>query len=153
MSSPATYPRCSAKSIDAPKYGARCSPLMKPSTTVRASRSRLPIRARTVGSTKRAPAIVPCSVTGMTSVSPVVHYLTRRLHAGLGHRDHRQQLVDDRIGRDAFRFRPEIREHAVAQHRMRHRPDVLEAHMVAAARQRARFGAEHQVLRRADAGA
>src|SRR5204862_3208883 len=42
--------------MDAPKYGARCSPLMKPSTTFRASRSRLPIRARIFGSTKRAPA-------------------------------------------------------------------------------------------------
>src|SRR5579864_4783998 len=58
MSSPGTYPRCSAKSIDAPKYGARCNPLMKPSTTVFASSSRLRIRPRTFGSIKRAPGVV-----------------------------------------------------------------------------------------------
>src|SRR5438045_2267271 len=57
MSSPGTYPRCSAKSIDAPKYGARCRPLMNPSTTVRASSSRLPMRARILGSTNRAPGM------------------------------------------------------------------------------------------------
>src|SRR3954469_20169694 len=63
MSSPATYPRCSAKSTEAPKYGDRCIPLMNPSTTDRATSSRLPIRARTTGSTNRAPGIAPdCSV-------------------------------------------------------------------------------------------
>src|SRR5437899_1819791 len=41
--------------MDAPKNGARCRPLMNPSTTVRASSSRLPIRDRIFGSTKRAP--------------------------------------------------------------------------------------------------
>ena len=44
--------RCSAKSSDRPRNVERCSPLMKPSTTVRASSSRLLIRARTLGSRK-----------------------------------------------------------------------------------------------------
>ena len=65
----------------------------------------------------------------------------------------RQQLVDDRVGRDAFRLGAEVREHAVAQHRVRHRADVVEADVIAALGQRARLGAEHQVLRRAHAGA
>src|SRR2546428_13607653 len=51
--------------FDAPKYGARWRPLMKPSTTVRASSSRLPIRASIEGSTNREPAIPPCSVAAI----------------------------------------------------------------------------------------
>src|ERR1700733_13242739 len=91
MSSPATYPRCSAKSIDAPKYGARCRPLMKPSTTVRASNSRLPMRARTDGSTKRAPGTDRPELNAMSDAAS---------HSGSRCRHDRQQLVDDRVGRD-----------------------------------------------------
>src|SRR5262245_31673538 len=36
---------------------------------------------------------------------------------------------------------------------MRQRADVIEADVIATARQRTRFAAEHQILRRADAGA
>ena len=57
------------------------------------------------------------------------------------------------IGRHAFRLRVEVRDDAVAQHRVRQRADVVEADVIAAARQRARLAAEHEVLRRADAGA
>src|SRR5450759_4898217 len=55
MSSPGMYCRCSAKSVDEPRCGARCRPLMNPSTTVRASKSRFPIFARTGGSMRCAP--------------------------------------------------------------------------------------------------
>src|SRR4051812_743077 len=34
MSSPGMYARCSAKSVDAPRCGERCRPLMNPSTTI-----------------------------------------------------------------------------------------------------------------------
>ena len=57
------------------------------------------------------------------------------------------------VGRHAFRLRVEVGDDAVAQHRVRQRADVLEADVIAAAGQRARLAAEHQVLRRADAGA
>src|SRR5688500_15025573 len=119
MSSPGTYPRCSAKSTEAPKYGARCSPLMKPSTTVFATSSRLPIRARTAGSTKRAP--------GMAA------WLRSMSHPGARSGDGLEQPVDERVGRDSLRLRVEVGEDAVAQHRVRQRPDILEAHVVASA--------------------
>ena len=64
-----------------------------------------------------------------------------------------QQPIDDRVGRHAFRLRVEVGDDAVAQHRVRQRADVLEAHVIAAARQRPRLAAEHQILRRAHAGA
>ena len=112
---------------------------MKPSTTVRASSSRLPIRARTFGIDEpRAGHDV------------LFHYIP---DFGFSAPARREQLVDDRVGRDAFRLGAEVREHAVPQHGMRQRADVLEAHVIAAARQRARLRAEHQILRRAHAGA
>ena len=46
----------------------------------------------------------------------------------------------------------EVGQHAVTQHRVRDRANVLEADVVAATRQRARLAAEHQELRGADAG-
>src|SRR5439155_9140406 len=151
--------------MDAPKNGARCRPLMNPSTTVRASSSRLPIRDRIFGSTKRAPGrawvsilriadcglwIMDCSfwiaesafstaIRNPQSAIPNPQWL----HSALWRRHGRQQLVDNRIGADAFRFGAEIREHAVSQDRVRQRADVVEAHVVASARERTRFGAEH----------
>ena len=69
------------------------------------------------------------------------------------HRHDLEQPIGDLIGRHAFRLRVEVGDDAVAQHRVRQRADVVEAHVVAAARERARLAAEHEVLRRADAGA
>jgi hypothetical protein len=51
------YGRCSAKSVDAPKRGERCSPPRNPSTTDLARSSRLEIRERILGSRKRWRAV------------------------------------------------------------------------------------------------
>src|SRR5215207_4914920 len=99
MSSPGMYPRCSAKSTEAPKYGERWSPLMNPSTTVFASSSRLPMRASTFGSTKRAPGNECCSML------PVLHTRSWCRHCF-------EQLIDDRVAGDPFRLGVEVREHA-----------------------------------------
>src|SRR5438874_5021309 len=124
MSSPGTYMRCSAKSTDAPKYGDRCMPLMKPSTTLRATSSRLPMRERTTGSTNRAPGIADVPIISY----PLSAYsLARWLHARPWHRHGLEQPIDERVGRDRFGLRVEVREHAVPEDWMRHRPDVLEA--------------------------
>src|SRR4029453_970930 len=169
--------------MDAPKYGARWSPLMKPSTTVRASRSSLPIRASTVGSTNRAPGIAPPSASLATSgfseggmggrgwkggegkeiclpltapscrSSPTCPSCPSCLHSRFRHSYRFEQLVHDLIGGDPFRLRAEVRQHAMPQHRMCHRPDVLEADVIAAVRERSGLAAEHQILRRTDAGA
>src|SRR6185369_8938812 len=113
MSSPGTYPRCSAKSTDAPKYGALCRPLMNPSTTARATSSRLPMRARTAGSMNRAPGIAwkSCAMS---------HTRTRQRHGV-------EQTIDDRVGGHAFRLRVEVRDDTVAQHRMREIANVFKA--------------------------
>src|SRR5688572_29160734 len=142
MSSPGTYPRCSAKSTDAPKYGALCSPLMKPSQTARETTSRLPMRASTTGSMKRAQgmALGLCPAARLIS-----HSRTRKRH-GL------EQPINQDVGRDPFRLGVEVGDDAVPQHRMGERAHVLEAHVVAPAGQRARLAAEDQVLRSADAG-
>src|SRR5688500_1124065 len=111
---------------------------MNPSTTARETSSRFPMRARTAGSMKRAP--------GTTWVS-------RMSHAGTRQRDHFEQALDDIVGGNAFGLSVEIGDDPVTQHRMRQRADVLETHVIAAAGQGPRLGAEHQVLRGADAGA
>src|ERR1700722_7803620 len=117
---------------------------MKPSTTVRASRSSLPIRASTLGSTNLAPGMaLPSTSRAMVQI----------LHPGLWHRYHLEELVDDLVGRDAFRFGPEVREHAVAKDRVRHRADVLEADVIAPVGERPGLATQHQILRGADAGA
>src|SRR5689334_25252101 len=114
MSSPGMYARCSAKSIDAPRCGERCRPLMTPSTTVRATISRFPMRASTTGSTSVAPGTrVPEAVS--------------TLHPRPRHRDDLQQLLDDLIRRHALRLGGKVREHAVAQHWLGQRADVREA--------------------------
>src|SRR5687768_6663086 len=95
-------------------------PLMKPSTTFRASSSRLLIRASTFGSTNRAPGRMECSIS------------RPKLHAALRHRHGVEQLVDDAIGGHTLRLRVEVREHAVAEHRMGEGADVLEADVEAA---------------------
>src|SRR5215472_6154502 len=53
---------------------------MKPSTTVRASRSRLPIRARTVGSTNRAPGIARPLIVKYLPVPPDLYRCSRGPH-------------------------------------------------------------------------
>ena len=65
----------------------------------------------------------------------------------------REQLLDDLIRRHVLGLRVEVREHAVAQHRLGQRADVVEAHVVAPVHQRARLAAEDEMLRRARAGA
>src|SRR5262245_36815358 len=131
MSSPATYWRCSAKSMDAPKNGARCRPLMNPSTTDLASSSRLPMRARIRGSTNRAPAISPresCAISDAYRGQGSEPLLL--LHSRRRHWNPFQQLVDDLIGRDAFRFGAEVDEHAVPHDRMGYGFNVVEAHVI-----------------------
>src|SRR6266542_3608747 len=98
--------------MDAPKNGARCNPLMNPSTTVRASSSRLPIRDRIFGSTKRAPGMAWVSILQIGDWS-FRNPQSAMLHSTLRCRDGRQQLVDDRIRADAFRLGAEVREHPV----------------------------------------
>src|SRR4051812_8089522 len=117
-------------------------PLMNPSTTERATSSRFPTRARTTGSTNRAPVNPPAWIS-----------LRISLHPRAWHGNRFQQSIDQRVAGDPFRLRVEIREHAVAQDRMRQRTDVLEADVIAPAGERARLAAEHQVLRGADARA
>src|SRR5690606_39836116 len=112
MSSPGMYARCSAKSSDRPRYGKRCRPLMKPSTTVLATSSRSSMRWSTAGSTKRAPGSARDMVT---SAHP---------RCGRAHRI--QQPVDHRVWRDPLRLRVEIEQHPVAQDRVRECPYVLE---------------------------
>src|SRR4030095_16098841 len=116
MSSPGTYPRCSAKSTDAPKYGALCRPLMKPSTTARETSSRFPMRASTTGSMNRAPGIAWIS--------------TAMSHTGAREWYDFEQPIDDLVGRHAFRLRVEVRDDAVPHHGMREGTNVLEAHVV-----------------------
>src|SRR4029077_4287663 len=108
--------------------------------------SRLPIRERTFGSTNRAPGRAWCSMRLRLTAgsaknaekilslrSPRAPRFLSFLHPALWYRHRRQQLVHDRIGRDAFRLRAEVRQHAVAQHRVRECADVVEAHVIAAA--------------------
>src|SRR3954471_10394085 len=115
-------------------------PLMNPSTTERATSSRFPTRARTTGSTNRAPVNPPAWIS-----------LRILLHARARHRDGFEQAIDQRVAGDAFRLRVKIREHSVAQDRMRQRADILEADVITAAGERAGLAPEHQVLRGADA--
>src|SRR5436190_16318367 len=134
---------------------------MNPSTTARATSSRLPTRARTTGSTNRAPPIPPCWISFRIPLTPyrlppTAYHLpptAYRLHPRSRHRHRFEQLVHERVARDPFRLRVEVREHAVPQHRVRQRPHVLEADVVAAVGERARLAAENQVLRGAHAGA
>src|SRR6185503_15589047 len=127
-------PRCSAKSTDAPKYGALWRPLMKPSTTARATSSRLPMRARTTGSMKRAPGMA------WKSCAMPLHSRTRERHRV-------EQAIDDRVGRHAFRLRMEVRDDAMPQDRVTQGADVFETDVIPAAGQRARLAAEHEILR------
>src|SRR5207237_9197639 len=119
---------------------------MKPSTTVRASRSSLPIRARIFGSTNLAPASgVGIWLTYHTETTEITEKcwlcvlcalcVDRFSHSRFRLRHDLEQFVDDLVRRNPFRFRAKIGEHPVAQHRMRERADVIEAHVVAPARQ------------------
>ena len=68
-------------------------------------------------------------------------------------RDRVEQLIDNAIRGDAFGLGVEIRQHAMAEDRLGERLDVLHRHVMAAVQQRARLGADHQRVRRAQAGA
>src|SRR5688572_28203240 len=139
--------------MEAPKCGARCRPLMKPSTTWRASRSRLPMRASTLGSTNLAPGIAPdWSWRAIWVLGPVSRVL-RVLHARLRQRHGLQEVIDQHVAGNALGLGAEVRQHAVAHDRMRQGFNVIETDVIAAARQCARLGAQDQVLRGADAGA
>src|SRR5262245_27436127 len=111
---------------------------MTPSTTARETSSRLPMRARTTGSMNRAPGLAWKSWA-------ISHPRARERHC-------LEQAIDDRVGRHAFRLRVEVGDDAMPQHGVRQGADVLEADVIAAARQRTRLAAEHQILRGADAG-
>jgi hypothetical protein len=62
-------------------------------------------------------------------------------------------IVDQDVGRDAFRLGAEVRQHAVPEHRMREGLDVVEAHVVPALGQGLGLRPEDQVLRGAHARA
>src|SRR5690606_41462814 len=111
MSSPGMYARCSAKSSDRPRYGERCRPLMKPSTTVLATSSRSSMRLSTAGSTKRAPGSARDMVTSA--------------HPRFGRAHCNQQPVVHRVWRDLLRLRVEIEQHPVAEARVRDSSHVL----------------------------
>jgi hypothetical protein len=59
-----------------------------------------------------------------------------------------QQLVDDLVGRDPFRFGAEVDQHAVAHDGMRHDLDVFEADVCPAVGQRARLPPSTRAARR-----
>src|SRR5688572_30034889 len=124
---------------------------MKPSTTERATSSRLPTRASTLGSTNLAPGTTVAALIWLTTSSRHLS-AAGASHTRSWHGHPFQQPVDQGIARDAFGLRVEVRQDPVPQDRVRQRPDVLEAHVVLPARQRACLRAEHQVLRGADAG-
>src|SRR5262245_2248614 len=122
MSSPGMYWRCSAKSSERPKNGEWWRPLMNPSTTVRDSRSRLAMRARVDGSRNRVsdwPVALP-----YTRARLIASHLGARQRRGL------EQVLDHVVRRHPLRFGVEVGEDAMAQHRVRQRPDVLEADVV-----------------------
>ncbi len=76
----------------------------------------------------------------VSTASSVNRRVRRRgLHSRSRHRHRFEQSIDQRVARDAFRLRVEVGQHAVPQHGMRQRPDVVEAHVIAAARERARL--------------
>src|SRR3954447_24609093 len=91
-------------------------PLMNPSTTERATSSRFPMRARTLGTTNRAPGMADESIMGS--------------HPRTGHRHVLEQAVDQGVAGNPFRLRVEVGQHAVAQHRMGERADVVEADVI-----------------------
>src|ERR1700712_3271580 len=131
MSSPGMYARCSAKSVDAPRCGDRCRPLMKPSTTVRAINSRFPIRARIVGSRKDV------AVSGATAVMRWIR--NAPLHPALRHWNSREETIDDLIRGHLLRLGVEVGQHAMAEHRLGERANVLEADVEASVHQRTRL--------------
>ena len=64
----------------------------------------------------RAPGIELVAILDLRSR---VSDLGSRLHPRPRHRHRLEQLVDQRVARDAFRLRVEVGQHAVAQHRVR----------------------------------
>src|SRR5688500_18219779 len=105
---------------------------MKPSTTARETSSRLPTRASTFGSTYRAPGIEEVVIIP--------------LHPRPRHWHRLQQPVDQRVAGDPLRLGVEVGEHAVPQHRVRERTNVVEADVIPAAGQRPRLRAEDEEL-------
>src|SRR4051812_34533382 len=115
MSSPGMYCRCSAKSIELPRCGDRCSPPRNPSTTVRATSSRSPILARTAGSRNWMPGRALEDIWSETT---------------LWHRDRFDELRDDLVGRHTLRLRVEVEQNAMPEHRMREGANVIEADVI-----------------------
>src|SRR6188474_3433907 len=105
---------------------------MNPSTTLRANSERSPMRARSAGSRNPAGAVIASE-------------------PGPRHGDKGQQSLGQMVGRDPFRLRLEVEQHAVAEHRWREGPDIVEADVGAALQQGPGLPAQHQRLRRADA--
>src|SRR4026207_410018 len=122
-------------------------PLMKPSTTCRATSSRFPMRDSTTGSTNRAPGTDEVVNKSFSLFSCPFS------HPRSWHRHGIKQSIDQGVGGDPFRLRMEIRQHAMPEDRVRHGPDVVEAHVIAAARQRSRLGTKDEILRRTHAAA
>src|SRR5688500_9217828 len=115
---------------------------MKPSTTDRASRSRSLTRARTFGSTKRAPGtrwvsinrlwalgsglsafgfgvgfrLGPPRVAG--SLEPGTFSPDPSSHSRSRERNGAEQLVNQRVARHSLRLGAEVGEHSVPQHGM-----------------------------------
>src|SRR5580698_8987318 len=98
MSSPGAYSRCCANSTDWPKYGLRCRPDRKPSTTLRARISSRAIRA---------------TASGGKNLREV--WVTGQLAFLRGSRFN--QLLDDMVRRDPFALGREIDHDPVPQNR------------------------------------
>ncbi len=180
MSSPGVYSRCCTNSTECPKNGLLCMPVMKPSTTCRARRSSREMRAMVAGwrkrrgsSSFRRPWMRPgvrfrCVRVDESRSSP-----TRNVEPELDRRHDAkiflnrssavrspsllrrllEQLLDDRVGGDAFGRGGEVGQDAVPQHRVGQRLDVVGRDVRPAVEQGAGLAAEDQVLHGARAGA
>src|SRR5580700_3491360 len=72
--------------------------------------------------------------------------------SGRRHRYHFKQTLDDVFRGNALRFRMEIRNDAVAEHRVSKGLNVFDRDVIATVHQATRLGAEDQELRGAQAG-
>ena len=110
----------------------RCSPPMKPSTTVRATS----VERADAGEHRPGRAATRRRVRALGAEGGRRHgYIAPSGASGTA----LQQLVDDLVGRHPLGLRLEVEEQAVAQHRPRERAHVVEADVVAALQERARL--------------
>src|SRR5512135_694964 len=105
MSSPGRYGLYSAKLTLKPRWGERWSPATNPSTTVRATSSRLEIRVSTAGSMKRVGCGVEGLMPAMTDSQP-----------GSRHRNGFEQPSDYFIPGHPLRLRVKVGENPVSHH-------------------------------------